>query len=93
MCDRRKQSHKVLGISETPKGVTVVVICAVYVTEVLLSTSLHGAVAGDAAHLSSLFISLLLDCLRPGQSLITTWLKHKVLQRLDCSEETCPYLK
>jgi len=67
MCDRRKQSHRVLGISETLKGVTVVVICAVYITEVLLSTSLHGVIAGDTAHPSSLFISLLLDCLRLGQ--------------------------
>lgn len=66
MCDRRKQSHRVLGISETPKGVTVVVICAVYITVVPLSTLLHGAIAGDTAHPSSLFISLLLDC-------FTTW--------------------
>lgn len=70
MWDRDNQSHtEYLGISEAPKGVTVMVRHAVYITEVLLSASLHVGVGGDTAHASILFISILLDCLPSGQYL------------------------
>ena len=62
MWDREKQSHtEYLGISETPKGVTVTVSHAVYITEALLSALLHVGIGGDTAHASILFVSLLLD--------------------------------
>lgn len=64
---RQKQSDSDLGISETPKRVTVLVSCAVYVTEVLLSASLHVVIAADTASPSSFFIAILLDCLCSGQ--------------------------
>lgn len=50
MWETEKQSHtEYLGIRETPKGVTAVVSRAVYITEVLLSASLHVGIGGDTA--------------------------------------------